>query len=70
MEEIVELQEEAKEMLEEAEQDFREKKEKVDEIKHLVKQEVLRQDEARREQLDKIKSLQEKLDAERAKRKG
>ena len=66
----MELQEEAKEMLEEAEQDFREKKEKVDEIKHLVKQEVLRQDEARREQLDKIKSLQEKLDAERAKRKG
>ena len=66
----MELQEEAKEMLEEAEQDFREKKEKVDEIKHLVKQEVLRQDEARREQLDKIKSLQEKLDVERAKRKG
>ncbi len=57
MEQIEELQEEAKEMLADVKEDYQAKKTKADEIKHLIKQEVLRQDEARQTQLNNIREL-------------
>lgn len=44
VEEIESLQQEAKEILIEAKEDFSEKKTKADEIKTLIKEEVKRQD--------------------------
>lgn len=57
VEELEMLQQEAKEILIEAKEDFTEKKTKADEIKTLIKEEVVRQDEARKEQLEKIREL-------------